>query len=377
MSGTAMKVLQEKSNKLQGILGALNSKFRERKELNIAMMVGLLSKKNVFVLGPPGTAKSAGADALCKAVTGSRYFQHLMGKLTTADEIFGSPDIGALKAGRFQRNTDNMLPDAHIAFLDEVFKSSSAVLNTTLSLMNERTFNNGGKMVACPLQLVVGASNEIPESEELGALYDRFTIRVAVDYIQKDASMADLLVNGIDNVPMPTMTLDELEAEQEAAASLVISKEVVDAILELRALCRKEGIQVSDRKWVQAMSVVRAYAYLNGRTQVETEDLEVLENVLWDRPEQRKAVRSLVSKVSNPIGEKVMKITDAVQSVFAELKKDRNKIGDASNKIKGAVRQLEELHKKYQNNAKVKQALEESKAIQKEILQEFIGWTGA
>lgn len=364
-------------SKIQDIRDALKLNFRERNDVIDAMLVGLLSKKNVFLLGPPGTAKSAQSDAVCKAI-GGRYFSHLMGKLTTADEIFGSVDINGLKAGRFERNIQNMLPDAHIAFLDEVFKSSSAVLNSTLTLMNERTYNNGGKLVASPLQLVIGASNEIPEAEELGALYDRFTIRVKVDYIQKQDSMADLLrQGGVGSNVIPKISLEELAEEQEKAAKIVLNEDMLQCILDLRHLCSQEGIEVSDRKWVQVMSVVRAYAHLNGHTEVEEEDLDILNHCLWDRPEQRKTVRVLVSKVANPIGEKVMMIMDSIQEVFQGLKDKTKQPMDAVQKIKIAINELGKIGgndpAKLAKNKKLAAAMEEAKNIQKELFKEFLG----
>ena len=368
---------KEMTTKLQNIRDALKNNFRERNDVVDAMMVGLISKRNVFLLGAPGTAKSAVSDALCKAI-GGRYFSHLMGKLTTADEIFGSVDIKALKDGRFERNTANMLPDAHLAFLDEVFKSSSAVLNSTLTLMNERTYNNGGRLVKSDLQLVIGASNEIPEAEELGALYDRFTIRVKVDYIQQDSAMEELLIaGGVGAQVIPKITLEELADEQEAAEKVVVPQDIIKTILELRQHCKAEGLEVSDRKWVQCMSIIKAYTHLNGRTEVTEEDLEVLVHCLWDRPDQIKAVKVLVTKVSNPIGEKVMKIMDAIQEVFQGLKEKTQQPMDAANKIKIAIKELEKLggndKDKLAKNKKLANAMDEARKVQAELLKEFLG----
>lgn len=357
---------------LGAIRTALNATFKERKDAIDCVLVALLSQKNAFLLGPPGTGKSAMVNALCSAI-GGKYFYIMMGKTTSPEELFGQYSIQALREGRNQRDTAGMLPEAHIACLDEVFKASSAVLNNTLTLMNERTFRNGRDLLKTPLQTVIGASNEIPESEELGALYDRFTLKVKVDYIQQDAEAAAIMFGtDVESAEIPKITLEQLTLAQEAALKLPVPKDIRQALLELRRLIKQEGLQVSDRKWRQAVEVIQAFAHLNGHAEVQEDDLEILEHVLWEKPDQFKTVKRLVSKVSNPVGEQVQKIMDAVQEVFEDIKSQKIQPADAANKIKGAIRQLEKLGKPEQN-PKLKAALDSVRKIQQQILKEFLG----
>lgn len=361
------------TSNLLSIRDALNANFCERKSVIDCLMTAILSKKNVFLLGPPGTAKSALANALCNAI-GGKYFYCMMGKTTAPEELFGQVSIEGIKNSRYERNTTDMLPEAHIACLDEVFKSSSAVLNTTLTLMNERTFRNGTKVLKTPLQTVIGASNEIPEAEELAALYDRFTIRVKVDYIQQDSELERLLMSGdVEAAPIPTITLEQLHQEQDAVSKVEMSKEIVGSILEIKRLLKQEGMQSSDRTWKQVIQVIKAYAHLNGHTAVEETDLEILENILWEKPEQYKTVKRIVAKVSNPVGEQVMKLTDAIQEVFEHLSQSQIQPTDAANKIKTAIKQLEKLNEK-KTNPKVVEALENGRKIQRAILKEYLGF---
>ena len=182
--------------KLQKIRAELQHRFLERHALIDGALAALLASQHVLIIGPPGTAKSMLADELCRRITGAHYFQWLLTKFTTPEELFGAVSLKALEADDYRRVTDNKLPEAHIAFLDEVFKSSSSILNAILSIINERVFHNGKAAAAVPLLTLFGASNELPEDDELLALYDRFLLRFAVDYIQEDFRFLHMLQRG-------------------------------------------------------------------------------------------------------------------------------------------------------------------------------------
>src|SRR5580765_2988672 len=164
----------------------LNHNFQERAELIDGALCALLSGSHVLIIGPPGTAKSMLSDELCRRIEGANYFQWLLTKFSTPEEIFGAVSLKALEQDDYRRVTSRKLPEAHIAFLDEIFKANSSILNAILTLINERLFHNGKEVGSVPLLTLFGASNELPEEEELTALYDRFLVRFVVGYITED-----------------------------------------------------------------------------------------------------------------------------------------------------------------------------------------------
>src|SRR4029077_5064935 len=181
---------------LGSIREELRQVFLERDELIDGALVALLAAQHVLVIGPPGTAKSMLADEVCRRLTGARYFQWLLTRFTTPEELFGAVSLKALEEDDYRRLTTHKLPEAHIAFLDEIFKASSSILNTILTLMNERRFHNGREVAEVPLLTLFAASNGLPEEDELLALHDRFLLRFVVDYLDEDFRFLKLLQAG-------------------------------------------------------------------------------------------------------------------------------------------------------------------------------------
>ena len=332
---------------LQAIRTALKASLKERDHVIDAVMTGVLAQENVFLLGPPGTAKSLSVELFAKAI-GGNYFFALMGKTTTPDELFGPVKISALREDRLERNMENKLPTAHLGFLDEVFKASSAVLNATLTLMNERTYVNGGKAFKTPVMSIFGASNELPQAEELAALYDRFALRVLVDRIQDEDNFEALLSGGM-NTQIPTITLQELAQDQKLASEVTMPPALISMIVGLRHAVHQEGMYVSDRKWMQSVRIVKAYAHLNGRSEAIVDDLEILESVLWSTPDQMRSIRRLISRTTNPVGEQIVKVTDGVQELMDQVKAmpdDEKRVQFAQQvqaKVRSGRQQLEKL----------------------------------
>src|SRR5712692_6341422 len=194
----------------------LNQNFQERAELIDGALCALLSGSHVLIIGPPGTAKSMLADELCQRIEGANYFQWLLTKFSTPEEIFGAVSLKALEADDYRRVTANKLPEAHIAFLDEVFKASSSILNAILTIINERLFHNGRQVGPVPLLTLFGASNELPEDDELLALYDRFLLRFVVAYIGEEFHFLKML-QAKEPAERTTIALDELRQMQAEA----------------------------------------------------------------------------------------------------------------------------------------------------------------
>ena len=292
--------------KLLNVEKELSGLLFERKEEIRGLLVGLLSREHVLLLGPPGAAKSELAEELCSRIVwedGSRtgYFRWLLSRTSTPEELFGPVSLRALEEDSYRRKTKGKLPEARIAFLDEVFECNSAVLNGLLSVLNERLFFNDGEPTRIPLEIVVAASNEPPvEREGLEALLDRFLLRYMVSYVREEGSFGALLRRESEAPLRRTkITASELlEAQEEARR--VDSSGVLPAIAALRRELSEAGIPVSDRRYARSLKLLRANAYLEGRRGVAEEDLLLLANVLWAEPEQIPEVRKKVMVLASP-----------------------------------------------------------------------------
>jgi len=358
------------NEKMKQLRKALNAKFFERSDLIDGMLTALLSGEMLFILGPPGTAKSAICEDLCKAF-GGNFFAWLVTKFTTPEEIFGPLSLKSLEQDKYERVTSGKLPEADIAFLDEIFKGSSAILNTLLPVINERIFYNGSTPTNIPLQVLFGASNELPQGDELAALYDRFALRFVVDRMGQDSSV-EALFKSDRKAKVPKIPAAVLKAEQMAASQIDVPDSIVKVLVELRRTVGNEGIYVSDRKWMQSISVLKGYAYLNGHSSVTADDLEVLEHMLWASPDQIKQIRRIVGKYCNPLGEKILQITDAIQDVVEKLNKNEITGVEAHRKAKDSVKKLEGLGDP-KSNRKLEKAIQDLKAVNLHILREHLG----
>jgi MoxR-like ATPase len=235
-----------------------------------------------------------------------------------------------------------MLPEAHLAFLDEIFKANSAILNSLLGLLNERTFANGGAApVRCPLVTVVAASNELPQGDDLSALWDRFPLRFFVGYLAEEGSFRALLTRPAPSVAA-TLSLADLAAAQAEVAALPLAPAAVDALVSLREALAAEGITASDRRWRESLGILRAHAWLAGRAKVEVADLEPLAHVLWGQPEDRAKVRGRVLGLAAPAYARALEILDAALPARGEALKVRGRTPADLAAVTAALRRLSE-----------------------------------
>jgi MoxR-like ATPase len=283
-------------SKLFAIRDELNHLFLERTDLIDGALAALLSASHVIVIGPPGTAKSMLADQLCRRIEGANYFQWLLTKFSTPEEIFGAVSLKALEQDDYRRVTDHKLPEAHIAFLDEIFKANSSILNALLTLVNERIFHNGRERMTVPLITLFGASNELPDEDELSALFDRFMLRFLTDYISEDFRFLKML-EGTTPTATTTLTFAELNELRQQTASIPVPPAILRAIAELRRALATQQIIASDRRWRNALAILRAHALLSGRPRVSEDDLPFLEHVLWKDPEELPKVRDAIRRL--------------------------------------------------------------------------------
>jgi MoxR-like ATPase len=357
---------------IQELRVALNKQFLERSELIDGMLVALMSGDPLLLLGPPGVGKSMLCQAICSAISGD-YFSWCLNKLTTPEEIFGPISLKALEQDKYMRLTTGKLPTASIAFMDEIFKSSSAILNTMLTILNEKVYHNDGKAQKIPLKVLYAASNEVPQAEELAAMFDRFVLKYYVDPVREDTS-ASTLFTGLENVTMPKVALADLDAIQVCVARPLKEdvQPVLTSLMTIRRAIADEGIQVSDRKWVQSVRILKANSLLNEHDTIEEEDLEILTHVLWSSVEQKAKVRKIVNKVCNPVGEKILEVTDAAREIYEGIGKNQVDAIEGFKKIKHAVKELEKLGDSGKNS-KLKHAIEQTKIMQQQIATTHLG----
>ncbi len=180
--------------RLRGAITSASAGLVEREALVETVILAAVAGEHLLVIGPPGTAKSEAVRRIARAL-GGHYFEYLLGRFTEPNEVFGPVDLRRLREGVVETQTAGMLPEADIAFLDEIFLGSTAILNTLLGLLNERVFRRGHTRLACPLRICVGASNRLPEDEMLAAFADRFLARVYLDAIP-DPRLEELLEGG-------------------------------------------------------------------------------------------------------------------------------------------------------------------------------------
>jgi len=353
-------------DKLVFLKQSLSAQFMERDEVAEGMVASVLSRQNCLLVGPPGTAKSQMVQFLCRSFEGANYFQWLLTKFTTPEELFGPYSLEELEHGRYLRITKGKLPEAHIAFLDEVFKASSAILNTLLTIINERIFYNDSTPVECPLISLFGASNELPQGEELGALYDRFLLRFHVDYIGEDGLFRQMLTV---KKPIPAdLTLDDLLDAQEQVNKVQVPDVVIDLIVKVRGELRRQGIVASDRRWHDSLQVLKAYAWLAGEDEVTDEDLVNLQHVLWDEPSQKKDVLKVILTIVNPHETRAIELQDMAYSVYQTANNEASAI-EALQKFKNILSELEGL----KQTRKVKEIVEEVHKYQKEVMARCLG----
>ncbi|MBI5493646.1 MAG: AAA family ATPase [Deltaproteobacteria bacterium] len=276
----------------------------EREALVEMVLLAAVAQEHLLVIGPPGTAKSEAVRRVSRAL-GGRYFEYLLGRFTEPSEIFGPVDLRRLREGVVETATAGMLPEAEVAFLDEVFQGSTAILNTLLGLLNERQFVRGHTRVACPLRVCVGASNALPEDPSLAAFADRFLLRAYVASLP-DPRLDELLAGGWEagrrTAAPPAASLSDVDALVEASRSMdpsAVRGRLADAIRALRGA----GVALSDRRAVKMQRLMTAAAALAGRSAPTTADLWTVVLAVPTPDEQataREVLREMLADSGNP-----------------------------------------------------------------------------
>lgn len=280
---------------------ALGRELVERSEEIRCALLALVAGKTLFLVGEPGIAKSMLARRIHAYILGGEFFDLDLDKFTTPEDLFGPRDLPAMREGRWERVVEGSILTAHWAMLDEFFEASSAVLKTLLRILNERTYRNGTDVVSSPLTTVICASNVVPVESRLMPLYDRLLIRRQLNHIQDHSEFGRML--GIEPVehPEPVLRWAHVEEAQAAAVKVPVAKATIEAITDIRRALAEEQVMPSDRRFHEAIAVVRAAAWLDGDDCARPEHLWCLRDICWQDPVQIPIVNRMIDEVLEPI----------------------------------------------------------------------------
>lgn len=320
------------ANQLQETARQLDKAFLDKQEIIRLMIVSVIAGEHMVIVGPPGTAKSALIRSFSRLVD-AKYFEYLLTRFTEPNELFGPVDMMAFRQGEYRRRIDLMLPEAEIVFLDEVFKANSAILNSLLTLLNERRFANGRNIINCPLLSVFGASNEVPNDDNLHAIFDRFLLRIHSDNLDS-YHFQNLVARGVSHElkelanrreEKPVLSSSVLHGiHQNFANYMTFSDDFIATYKGLIFQIRSEGISVSDRRIVKMMKLFAASALFDGRLESCDADFFLLKHI-WNTVEQAEILSEIITPVveryyrEHPTSRRFIGPTAGLDDLLAEL----------------------------------------------------------
>lgn len=376
--------MERKLDKLNNIIKELKSDFYERDEVVEGSVCALLTSNHMLILGPPGTAKSQLSNELCSRITGTQYFHWLLTKFTTPEEIFGSVSLKGLENDEYRRITTHKFPEAHIAFLDEIFKASSSILNSLLTAVNERIFFNGTAKYEIPLISLFGASNELPaDDDELDALYDRFMLRYAVGYIKEDFRFLKMVQGVNGNKEKTRISLEELMEIRDMLSDVKIPPSIYKIVLKIRNELGRKGILLSDRRYKNSFDIIKANALIKSKMQVNEDDLKILEHILWRVPDEIAEVKAIIYKCLYGYRENLKELLVNAQEIESYSNKEwddqetKIKVNiEAQTKLKMIMSRVDDISDELKDRGKSLNEVEEIRTkidnMQKKILDSML-----
>lgn len=381
--------------KLNSIESELNTILFEREAQIRDMMRALASGKHILLLGPPGTAKSLLSREFAKRIVNANYFEWLLNRTSDPAEILGPYSIKAMEKDQFKRVPKGKLPEAHVAFLDEIYKCNEPTLNIMLPILNEGIWFNDGVAEETNIRLVVAASNEEPDDDSLEALHDRLVFRHWVDYVKDTKNRIDMMKGAVtrrnpnlnSNNQMTTITLDEIDALRGFVDTVDVPDAVIKTFEKLLRELDKKSIRVSDRRVNAAVHIMQAEAALNNRDKVTVDDLQALVYVLWEKKDDIKEIEAEVLKLVNPYDSEVKKLFDKALEIRDKTMAITNKTEragasvDAKDNLSKLVAKLDKVIKDAQANGKDVTAFQKKRAeiikINDEIIASCLGLVGS
>jgi len=281
-------------HKLREVGRELDQRYLDKSELVRMLLITLVAGEHMLIVGPPGTAKSALVRHLARLID-ARYFEYLLTRFSEPNEIFGPVDIKAFREGSYVRRVEAMLPEAEIVFLDEIFKSNSAILNSLLSILNERQFFTGSASIKVPLCSLYGATNEVPNDDALGAIFDRFLVRTLSENLDSfhfhglvergiRGEIAEIAGGIVQTKPLVTLA-EVRKLQARLGQFLQFPEEFLARYKGFIFQIRSEGVSISDRRVVKLLKLFAASAILDGRAQANDGDFFILKHV-WNSVDQ-------------------------------------------------------------------------------------------
>ncbi|GAA4895178.1 ATPase RavA domain-containing protein [Ferrimonas pelagia] len=317
------------------LVQALSSGVLERDRAFKLCLLAALTGESVFLLGPPGIGKSLVARRIMHAFEEGGAFEYLMNRFSTPEELFGPLSIQALKdEGRYERLTEGYLPEASVVFLDEIWKAGPAILNTLLTVVNEKVYRNGNQTLKVPMRLLITASNELPDGDSsLEPLYDRMLLRVYADKVSQKQNFKQMVSDSTDMYADPVPAeLKITEAEyadwQQAVKEVSLPDSCFEKIYQLKRLVetRQEehpelDLYISDRRWKKSVALLRASAFFNGRMAVSPTDILVLRNCLWRDLPTRELIQTAMSEYAREVAYDQREIRQQLLFLHGELER--------------------------------------------------------
>ena len=308
---------------LQKFRGSLNNSFLEREEIIDGLLASVITKQNTFLFGLPGTGKSELVRAVSNGFKNSKFFGYLLSPTTDPSELFGPVAISKLLKDEYTRDVQGYLPSANIAFLDELFRGSSAVLNSLLTVLNERTFNNGKELIHTPIQSVVAATNSFPQEESLQAFCDRFLFRPTVEALKKPASrrLLDLWALGLKKRPNveSELTYEDLIELQESLSEVKVTDEFLDKFSQVFDLLASRGITISDRRRVQILKFIKGWALVQGDDTVYADHLhKSLVHIIYQNVDDIGVIKEVLQQAIPTAERMIIDIKRALGGILSE-----------------------------------------------------------
>ncbi len=361
-----------RKERIRLILDRLQRGVYEKEEAIRLSLLSAVAGESIFLLGPPGVAKSLIARKLKFAFRDGRSFEYLMNRFSTPDEIFGPVSIKKLKdEDRYERLTDKYLPGANVVFLDEIWKAGPAIQNALLTVINEKVYRNGEQEVAVKIKAIVSASNELPpEGEGLGALWDRFLVRYMISEIRQSAAFVGMITDTAD------VYADNLEAEIKLAEAeldlwssgidrVEVPAEVLNVIQVVKLKLEEydadhpeSPFQIYDRRWKKIIRLLRTSAFLNERSRVDLMDCFLMPHCLWNRPEQQETAQEIVAETVRRHGYSIalnltplrQELRDFEEEVKTETRIPNVVLTDAPRAVEREYYELENIEQYFDGN---------------------------